>query len=135
MGISVAQSCEAALSYYHKAAKKGTLLILQARMIYTDPLHDTVVDKVTLITGGLLISKVRLMEEDNEVQMYGTGYCIGVAGYVISVHAGHQCVRSVRGRHDPLPQCVYRQRQHWSSGTYMYMYNNIHVNALRSSQH
>ena len=75
MGISVAQSCEAALSYYHKAAKKGTLLMLEARVIYTDPLHDTVVDKVTLITGGLLISKVRLMEEDNEVQMYGIGYC------------------------------------------------------------
>ena len=43
--------------------------------VYTDPLHDTVVDKVTLITGGLLISKVRLMEEDNEVQVYGIGYC------------------------------------------------------------
>ena len=36
MGISVAQSCEAALSYYHKAAKKGTLLILQACMIYQE---------------------------------------------------------------------------------------------------
>ena len=83
MGISVAQSCEAGLSYYHKVAKKGTLLILQARMIYTDPLHDTVVDKGTLITGGLLISKVRLMEEDNEVWSSGivgcgVGYCVGV---------------------------------------------------------
>ena len=27
----------------------------------------TVVDEVTILTGGLLISKVRLMEEDNEV--------------------------------------------------------------------
>ena len=63
-------------AYYHKAAKKGTLLILQARMIYTDPLHDTVVDKVTLITGGLLISKIQLMEEDNEV--WSRIYCMGV---------------------------------------------------------
>jgi TPR repeat protein len=53
MGISVAQSCETALYYYQKAAKK-------------------VADEVTLITGGLLISKARLMEEDNEAtNVYG----------------------------------------------------------------
>jgi SEL1 protein len=53
MGITVAQSCETALYYYQKAAKK-------------------VADEVTIVTGGLLISKVRLMEEDNEASnVYG----------------------------------------------------------------
>ncbi|CAI8042532.1 Protein sel-1 homolog 1 [Geodia barretti] len=53
MGITVGQSCETALYYYQMAAKK-------------------VADEVTIVTGGLLISKVRLMEEDDEAtNVYG----------------------------------------------------------------
>jgi len=48
LGISVVQSCEMALSYYYKAATK-------------------VVDQATIITGGRAISKVRLMDEEDEV--------------------------------------------------------------------
>lgn len=74
MGINVAQSCEAALSYYHKAAKKGMIgnyidFVLTLNDCLCLCMH-AVVDEVTLITGGLLISKVRLMEEDNEVGVH-----------------------------------------------------------------
>eukprot|EP00731_Ephydatia_muelleri_P028175 Em0019g1048a len=52
-GIGVAENCETALSYYYRAAKK-------------------VADELVVLTGGQLVSKIRLIEEDTEAtNVYG----------------------------------------------------------------